>query len=459
MKAKILIVEDQFIEAHALERMLLRAGYTVCAIATSVQEALTVIEKDPVDMVLLDIHLKGSLTGIDLADMLHKRNIAFVYLSANSNRTILEQAKRTQPYGFLVKPFRQKDVLIMLDVAWYLHKQKKEQLSVNTGQQTLAVSNRPQTGDNATILLGTSNAISHLYEQIRTAARSNISVLIQGESGTGKELVAREIHQLSDRCNKPFVVVNCAGLPATLIESELFGHERGVFTGATDKRTGKFEQADQGTIFLDEIGELPIDIQVKFLRVLQEREIEPIGGNIRKINVRILAATNRNLEEEIAHTRFRLDLYYRLSVFPINVPALREHKSDIPILAEHFMRRYAQDAGKSFTGITDNVKKQLEQYTWPGNVRELQNVIFRSVLLNDGPQISRLSVSLAQTADDTDKELTMEENERNHIIRVLEKCGWKVAGKNGAAEILNINVSTLNSRIKKLGIKKPRWFE
>ncbi|QHS62880.1 sigma-54-dependent transcriptional regulator [Chitinophaga agri] len=459
MKAKILIVEDQFIEAHALERMLLRAGYMVCDIATSVQEALAVIDKEPVDMVLLDIQLKGSLTGIDLAERLNQRNIAFVYLSANSNRTILEQAKRTQPYGFLVKPFRQKDVLIMLDVAWYLHKQKKEPLSGNIASKTANNSNRSKTGCNTPVLIGNSPAIAHLYEQIRTAAGSNISVLIQGESGTGKELVAREIHQLSDRCNKPFVVVNCAGLPATLIESELFGHERGMFTGAIDKRTGKFEQADGGTIFLDEIGELPIDIQVKFLRVLQEREIEPIGGNIKKINVRILAATNRNLENEIAHARFRLDLYYRLSVFPVNVPALREHTSDIPLLAAHFMQRYAQDAGKHFTGITDSVLKQLMHYGWPGNVRELQNVIFRSVLLNDGPEISRLSVSLPQTADSKDTSLTMEENERNHILRVLEKCGWKVAGKNGAAEILNINVSTLNSRMKKLGIKKPRWYE
>lgn len=447
MKAKILIVEDQFIEAHSLERILIRAGYIVCAIAGSVQEALAIIEREHVDMVLLDIYLKGSLTGIDLAYMLNKRNIAFVYLSANSNRSVLAQAKLTQPYGFLLKPFRQKDVLVMLDVAWYLHRHKKER-----SKECMAIS-----GNASTVLIGTSHAMSHLDDQIRIAATSSISVLIQGESGTGKELVAREIHQLSDRRNKPFVVVNCAGLPSTLIESELFGFEKGSFTGASEKRTGKFEQADQGTIFLDEIGELPIEIQVKFLRVLQEKEIEPIGGKPKKLNVRVLAATNRNLENEIANARFRLDLYYRLSVFPVTIPPLRERKSDIPLLAENFARRYAQEAGKEITGIADNVLKLLEQHDWPGNVRELENVIFRSVLINDGPLISRLSMSVPQTAEKQGPQQTIEENERNHIIRVLEKCAWKVAGKNGAAAILNINVSTLNSRMKKLGIKRPRW--
>jgi len=447
LKAKILIVEDQFIEAHSLERILIRAGYIVCAIAGSVQEALAIIEREHVDMVLLDIYLKGSLTGIDLAYMLNKRNIAFVYLSANSNRSVLAQAKLTQPYGFLLKPFRQKDVLVMLDVAWYLHRHKKER-----SKECMAIS-----GSTSTVLIGTSHAMSHLDDQIRIAATSSISVLIQGESGTGKELVAREIHQLSDRRNKPFVVVNCAGLPSTLIESELFGFEKGSFTGASEKRTGKFEQADQGTIFLDEIGELPIEIQVKFLRVLQEKEIEPIGGKPKKLNVRVLAATNRNLENEIANARFRLDLYYRLSVFPVTIPPLRERKSDIPLLAENFARRYAQEAGKEITGIADNVLKLLEQHDWPGNVRELENVIFRSVLINDGPLISRLSMSVPQTAEKQGPQQTIEENERNHIIRVLEKCAWKVAGKNGAAAILNINVSTLNSRMKKLGIKRPRW--
>lgn len=454
MKTRILIVEDLFIEAHALERILLRAGYDVCAIARSVPEAMLIIQREHVDLVLLDILLKGPQTGIDLARTLNKKDIAFVYLSANSNRKIIEQAKTTKPYGFLVKPYREKDVLVMLDIAWYLHNQKKAEASTDISMPSRQEKIMPCS---YSMLIGKSNAMFELHEQLQIASGSTISVLIYGESGTGKELVAREIHALSERKARPMVVVNCSALPVTLIEAELFGYEKGAFTGASEKRIGKFEQANGGTIFLDEIGELPIEVQVKFLRVLQEKEIEPIGGRPKKVDVRIIAATNRVLEEEIAGGRFRLDLYYRLNVFPINTKPLREHKSDIPLLVTHFIKYYAAQSGKEMTGVSDHVLEELENHQWPGNVRELENLIHRSILINPGPVITRLAHSKIPNCPVNDRDKTIAENERNHIIGVLEKCNWKVSGKGGAASILDIKVSTLNARLKKLGITKPKW--
>ncbi|WP_431210211.1 sigma-54-dependent transcriptional regulator [Puia sp. P3] len=333
LKAKILIVEDQFIEAKSLKVILANAGYMTCSIARSVASALSIIEEEKPDMVLVDIFLQGEGTGIDLGKVLNERNMAFVYLSANSNRQILEEAKPTKPYGFMVKPFRAKDVLIMLDVALYLHKNRIQERSSAVSPEKPAPVSLPHEFDH---LIGKSPGFLETLQQARMVGPTDTSVLILGESGTGKELIAQSIHKVSARRFKPFVVVNCGTLPANLIESDLFGHEKGSFTGAMNKREGKFELADGGTIFLDEIGELPLELQVKFLRVLQEREIEPIGGKPKKISVRVLAATNKDLEEEVAAGRFRIDLYYRLNVFPLLLPSLRERKEDIPALANFF---------------------------------------------------------------------------------------------------------------------------
>jgi transcriptional regulator with GAF, ATPase, and Fis domain len=239
----------------------------------------------------------------------------------------------------------------------------------------------------------------------------------------------------------------------------LFGHEKGAFTGAFTKKVGKFELADGGTIFLDEIAELPLDLQVKFLRVLQEKEIEIIGGGTRKIDVRIIAATNRKLEEEMAHGRFRIDLYYRLNVFPIVLPPLRDRKEDIPLLANHFLNIYAKKAHKEIKGFSDQVAEAIVNFQWPGNVRELENLMERSVLLATGQIIDVIALpDPPGTVTEETGEVrikTMEENERDHILLALQKCGWKVYGPGGAAELLNVNSSTLTSRIKKLGIKRP----
>jgi len=451
MNIRLLIVENQFVEANNLRIILRKAGYLVCTIARSVREALIIIEKEKPDIVLLDIHLKGPLTGIDLAKMLRDKNIAFVYLSANSNKQILDAAKATKPYGFLVKPFREKDVLVMLDVAWYLHRENQESVV------HLKPSAGELPGDGFKEIIGRGQSMRVVLEHVKIVGASNISVLILGESGTGKELVAQCIHRISPRKLKPFVPVNCAALPANLIESELFGHEKGSFTGATDKRTGKFEQGHEGTVFLDEIGELPLDLQVKLLRVLQEKEVEPIGGRKRKIDVRIIAATNRILEDEIAAGRFRLDLYYRLNIFPITLPPLRERKEDIPALANHFVNVYARMENKKVTGLADHVIQDMLNYAWPGNIRELENLMARSVLLANGPVIDALQLPHQRKATPTVLQgqiKTITENERDHILSALEKCNWKIQGLGGAAELLELNASTLSSRMKKLGIEK-----
>ncbi|RZJ23628.1 MAG: sigma-54-dependent Fis family transcriptional regulator [Acinetobacter sp.] len=455
MKTKILIVEDQFVEANNLQLILERAGYEVTGIVRSVLAALKAIERTRPDLVMLDIHLQGTLTGIDLAGELTEMNIGFVYLSANSNKTILDAAKQTRPYGFLVKPFRAKDVLVMLDVAWYLHQHNQNFLSGRfTTLQPADAVGQAELGN----IISRCTIMDEVIKNIRIVSSTETSVLILGESGTGKELAAKAIHKLSKRAKKPFVVVNCGALPANLIESELFGHEKGAFTGAMNSRVGKFELADGGTIFLDEIGELPLDLQVKFLRVLQEREIERIGGQTRKVDVRIIAATNRDLEEEVAADRFRLDLFYRLNVFPILLPTLRERKNDIPLLAEYFLKRYSEMNGKVVTGFSEDALNKILAYDWPGNVRELENLMERSVLLAEGPLVTNISLPKNKNpeADHFDEQRirTIEENERDHIISVLKMCNWRVSGNDGAAEILKVNVNTLNSKIKKLGIKK-----
>jgi two-component system response regulator HydG len=460
MKTKILIVEDQFIEANNLRIILLKAGYEVCSLARSVSEARAIIAAEKPEIVFLDIFLQGRETGIDLAKKLQTLDIAFVYLSANSNKQTLDAAKATNPYGFLVKPFRERDVLIMLDIALYRHHDDKKRLN-NQFEITPAIKVDQQVFKQ---IIGSSKSLSKVLDQVKIVAPSDTSVLILGESGTGKELIAQVIHRLSSRSNKPLVVVNCATLPESLIESELFGHEKGSFTGATDKRIGKFEQANGGTVFLDEIGELPLGLQVKFLRVLQEREIEPIGGKSKPINVRIIAATNRNLEQEIENGHFRLDLYYRLNIFPVMVPALRERTTDIGLLASHFIKHYATQLNKPVVGLSDDALKTMLEYPWPGNIRELENVIERSILLTSGQLINNIALPATKIKADIGEDIyiesagervkTITENERDHILDVLNKCDWKLHGPGGAAGILKINPSTLHSRMKKLGIER-----
>ena len=306
-------------------------------------------------------------------------------------------------------------------------------------------------------IVGQSDAIKYVLFKIAQVAPTDSTVLISGETGTGKELVARAIHNASARKDRPLIKVNCGALSPTLIESELFGHEKGAFTGAGARKPGRFELAHGGTIFLDEIGELPLELQVKLLRVIQENEFERLGGTKTiKADVRIIAATNRNLKLEVESGKFREDLWYRLNVYPITVPPLRQRKEDIPLLVEHFVNRYAKKFGKTITSFSPRAMHTLQAHSWPGNVRELANVIERAVIQTHGSvlQMTNRFVQGPEYLSHTQATQTLEQVERDYIIRVLEDTGWRVEGQYGAARILDLNPSTLRTRMLKLGIQR-----
>lgn len=312
-------------------------------------------------------------------------------------------------------------------------------------------------------IVGKSEAMQQVYELIQQVAASYSTVLIFGETGTGKELIASAIHQLSLVSNEKIVRVNCASIPENLIESELFGHEKGAFTGATEVRIGKFEQAHNGTIFLDEIGELPLELQGKLLRVLQEKEIERIGGkNTLKVNVRVIAATNRLLEKEVVEGRFRSDLYYRLNVFPIALPALRDRPEDIELLGIFFLEKHSQKNGKKVKGFSKKVINSMTAYAWPGNVRELENMVERSTLFAKEEMIKEMSFPEIFKTESTISETdfytkTLQEVEKEHILKVVQKCGGRISGPQGAAVLLDLPGTTLISKMQKLGIKKGHF--
>lgn len=322
-------------------------------------------------------------------------------------------------------------------------------------------------------IIGSSESLRRVLQQAEQVAPLDTTVTILGETGTGKELLAHAIHRLSSRRNRPLVKVNCAALPGPLIESELFGHEKGAFTGADVRHIGRFEIAKGGTIFLDEVGELPLDLQAKLLRVLEEGEFERVGGtHTIKVNVRVIVATNRNLEEAVRKGTFRSDLYYRLNIFPITLPPLRERKGDIPILVTHLVRQLSQKLGKTIDSIGQDSMAKLKNYPWPGNVRELRNVIERAVIITQGPKL-RLIDDLDSQAlqlglqkqpavqqmfpDFVQTSESLEQFEYNLILRTLKKAHWKLEGPGGAAEVLNIHPSTLRSKMRKLGIERPRY--
>jgi formate hydrogenlyase transcriptional activator len=310
-------------------------------------------------------------------------------------------------------------------------------------------------------IIGQSAALEAVFEQVECVAPTDSTVLIQGETGTGKELIARAIHNISSRCGRSFVRLNCAAIPLDLLESELFGHEKGAFTGAIAQRIGRFEMADKGTLFLDEVGDIPQALQPKLLRVLQEQEFERLGSTrTRQVDVRLVAATNRDLTEMMKRGEFRTDLYYRLNIFPIRIPPLHERREDIPMLVQYFMQKYARRMGKRIETVPPATMQKLVDWSWPGNVRELQNMIERGVILSRGfvleIPLTELEQSAVMAPGDNNGGATLEAVERDHILQALRHSGWVVGGPSGAAARLGLNRSTLNARMRKLEIRRPQ---
>lgn len=331
------------------------------------------------------------------------------------------------------------------------------QLKHRLEEETVYLRQEIKTCSNFEEIISRSDLFRQVLRNVEKVADTDSTVLILGETGTGKELIARALHNNSSRSNRALITVNCAALPPEMIESELFGHEKGAFTGAYEQKSGRFEVAHEGTIFLDEIGDLPLELQTKLLRVLQNGEFQRLGSSRTiKTDVRVIAATNRDLETAVRNGDFREDLYYRLNVFPIQVPPLRERKEDIPLLVPHFIKKYATKTGKPVEETSHKFMQRLMHYDWPGNVRELENIIERAVILSEDGRIQANDwIPSVQTVSGHSLP-SLEDNERQHILKALKITNWRLSGKNGAANLLNIKRTTLQARMKKLGIKRPK---
>lgn len=483
MAHTILIADDDDSIRFVLEKALQKEGYRTFS-AQNGKETVNLLRSEAIDTIFLDIFMPD-VNGLDLIEELQEINktASIIIITAHgTTQTAIEAAKR-HAYDYVTKPFDLKEITSLLSRAVYAADQTKAAMAEDLPSQDIVTS---QNGDNVgTQIVGESDAMHAVYLTIGRAAISDETVLIMGESGTGKESIAKAIHQNSKRADKAFVVVDCSAIPSDLIESALFGHVKGAYTGADTARQGKFEQADGGTIFLDEVGELPIEVQMKLLRVLQEREVEPIGSNeIRQIDVRVVAATNRRLDLAIQEGAFREDLFYRLNVVPIVLPPLRDRKEDIPDLVDFFMSRFAQDYGRSKGTISSEAFKLLTAYDWPGNVRELENALKRALVMCAGqvllpehfPELSGSAVpsaTKAPTGFEGHLAALMSERVDEFIesgaasgslhadIRVavekplfefiLQRTGWN---RRKAAEILGINRNTLHSKMEEYGIQK-----
>jgi len=464
----IYIVDDDLSVREAVAGLVRTAGLRAETFS-SAREFLARPRPDVPSCLVLDVNLPG-MTGLDLQQELTKADlpIPIIFLTGRGDIPMSVRAMKAGALEFLTKPVDEECLLesIRRGLAWD-RRVRRPPSGVTHGFEGVA---------------GTSGALATVLHQVELVAPTESTVLIRGESGTGKELIARAIHRHSQRSARPLVSFNCAATPPALITSELFGHEKGAFTGALQRRVGRFEMAAGGTLFLDEVGELPAETQIALLRVLQEREFERVGGNTRvRADVRIVAATNRDLEEAIIAGTFRSDLYYRLNVFPIEVPPLRDRKEDVRELSEYFLDRYARRAGKTIRSISDETLAFLEEYPWPGNVRELQNVIERSVILCESEvfsidekwrrrEASRLEPAVqSRSPFDDDPPIashsgpmglpngvTLDEIEREAILAALRSTSWVVGGPKGAAALLGLKRTTLQARIQRHGIPTAR---
>jgi DNA-binding NtrC family response regulator len=484
-KTRILIVEDEMIVAEDLVCKLGQLGYEISGTTRYGEDAIIHARELRPDLVLMDIQLAGTMNGIEAAGIIGlEYDLPVIYLTAHSDRATLEQAKVTESFGYLLKPFDDRVLGIHIEMALYKHqaerklRQAHDELELRVEQRTRELQaayeeinqlkDRLQAENiclrqevareyNFGEIIGQSDSIVSVFKQIEQVAPLNATVLLLGETGTGKGMVARSIHGLSTRKGRSMITVNCAALPANLIESELFGRERGAFTGSNAQQLGRFELADRGTIFLDEIGEMPIELQSKLLRVIQDGEIERLGSpRTIKVDVRIIAASNRNLEDEIRKGKFREDLFFRLNVFPISIPPLRQRTGDIALLTHYFVAKFNKKTGKNIKTVPKKTLDALQEYYWPGNVRELESVVERAVISSPGSalQIQDQFDTSRKTEPVGEDVKALVDLESDHILKVLRHTDWRIEGKSGAAAILDINPSTLRARMRKLNIRR-----
>ena len=443
--ALVYVVDDDPSAREGVAGLIRSAGLKARTF-TSAQEFLATPRPEIPSCLVLDVNLPG-LSGLDLQQELTKSGdqIPIIFLTGHGDIPMTVRAVKAGAVDFLTKPFDDEDLLNAIRQCITSDGKQETRSEMNFGQMQI---------------VGNSRALRQVLDLVRTVAPSDSTVLLLGETGTGKELIARAIHNCSPRKNRPFVKLNCAAIPTGLLESEFFGHERGAFTGALTQKIGRLELADQGSLFLDEIGDIPLDLQPKLLRVLQEREFERLGStHTKKVDVRIVAATHCALEEMVVQRQFRLDLYYRLNVFPISIPPLRERREDIPLLARYFVQQFARRMHKTVESISPQTMEALVHYSWPGNVRELQNVIERSVVVYDKGELSVSKDWLAHEFFLTEpaphpsfRKSTIEEREM--IGAALAEAHGQVSGPLGAAAKLGIPPSTLESKIRTMKINK-----
>jgi len=441
---RVLVVEDQEAERRAVTQILKSEGFAVFG-AENADKALGYMDEN-IDVVLSDLHM-GDVSGLDLLHLWKKKRseTQFIVLTGHSSVDTAVEAIKSGAYDYLTKPIHPDELILLIKRA------------VDTLQKDKEIDNLRRRLDQKFGLdqiVGQSKQMKDVFAKIQRAAPVDSTVLVLGESGTGKELVAQALHHNSPRKKGPFVAVNCAAVPATLVESELFGHVRGAFTGATDRRVGRFEQADGGTLFIDEIGDFELGLQAKLLRVLETLTLTPVGGHEdRKVNVRVIAATSREIRRMLEEGKFREDLYYRLNVVTIALPPLRGRTDDIPLLVEHFLREISQNKHTAPKRISPEVMRRFEAYRWPGNVRELRNTLERMMVLADGevltekdlPEEILAASNEAATPKDMPANLTMDELERLAITKALDQCG---GNRTHAAERLGISVRTLQRKLR-----------
>jgi DNA-binding NtrC family response regulator len=450
---KIMVVDDEPGMRSLLSKVLTKSGYFVTALEKG-EDALESMSAEDYDLAILDIEMPG-MNGIELLGRIREKdpNLNVVMITAYGSLQSAVDAMRRGAYDYLTKPFEMEEIKLVVEKAL----ERERLISENRALHEELEEQYRFTG-----IVGKSPKMEEVYDLVKRVAATNASVLIQGESGTGKELIARSIHYNSRRKGKPLVILNCAALAEGVLESELFGHEKGAFTGAIKKKSGRFELAHEGTLFLDEIGEIPISTQLKLLRVLQEHEFERVGGEKTiRVDVRIIAATNKDLMAAVKDGRFREDLYYRLNVVAINLPSLRQRREDIPELALYFLKNFSAETGKHVLRIEPRAMDMLTRYDWPGNVRELENIIERAVVLEKGEAITPASLPLtlqhegegagALMAPEDSGSLTyiIEDLERQLIVKALREHG---GSQTAAAMALGLKRSTLRYKLEKYGL-------